>query len=74
VEFAEKVAEKVGKPVSAVGLITEAQQAENILNQGEVSVILIGRAALRDPYWPIHAASELKVDVAWPKQYVRAKL
>ena len=73
VPFAEHIAEKVGKPVATVGLITEAKQAEEILQSGEVSVILIGRAALRDPFWPLRAAAELGVDVLWPVRYQRAK-
>jgi 2,4-dienoyl-CoA reductase-like NADH-dependent reductase (Old Yellow Enzyme family) len=73
VPLAEHIAHKVGKPVAAVGLITEAKQAEQILESGEVSVILIGRAALRDPFWPLRAAAELGVDTIWPVRYQRAK-
>ena len=73
VPFAEHVAEAVGVPVSAVGLITEAQQAESILNSGQVSVVMIGRASLRDPFWALRAASELGVEVEWPVRYARAK-
>lgn len=73
VPFAEHIAEQVGKPVAAVGLITEAQQAEQILQSGELSVIMIGRAALRDPFWPLRTAAELGVDVLWPVRYQRAK-
>jgi 2,4-dienoyl-CoA reductase-like NADH-dependent reductase (Old Yellow Enzyme family) len=73
VPLANHVADRVGKPVAAVGLITEAGQAERILQTTDVSVILIGRAALRDPFWPLRAASELGVDVLWPVRYQRAK-
>ena len=73
VPFAEHVAEAVGVPVSAVGLITEAQQAESILNAGQVAVVMIGRASLRDPFWALRAASELGVEVEWPVRYARAK-
>lgn len=73
VPFAEYVAERIKQPVSAVGQITEAKQAEQILQSGQVDVILIGRASLRDPNWPLRAASELGADVVWPDQYVRGK-
>jgi 2,4-dienoyl-CoA reductase-like NADH-dependent reductase (Old Yellow Enzyme family) len=56
-----------------VGQITDAKQAEQILQSGQVDVILIGRASLRDPYWPLRAASELGVEVNWPEQYERGK-
>ena len=67
------VAERVEEPVSAVGQITEARQAEEILQGGEVEVIMLGRAVLRDPHWPLRAAAELGVEVDWPAQYQRGK-
>jgi 2,4-dienoyl-CoA reductase-like NADH-dependent reductase (Old Yellow Enzyme family) len=71
VPFAKHVSERIKQPVSAVGQITEAKQAEEILQSGQVDVILIGRASLRDPYWPLRAAHELGAEVAWPAQYER---
>lgn len=73
VPFAKQVHQTIDKPVAAVGQITEAKQAEEILQSGEVDVILIGRASLRDPYWPLRAASELGIEVDWPSQYTRGK-
>ncbi|MEO0049362.1 MAG: hypothetical protein RL556_694 [Actinomycetota bacterium] len=74
VGFAENVAEHVGQPVAAVGLITEAKQADLVLESGEIAVALIGRAGLRDPMWPLRAAAELGVEIDyWPAQYARAK-
>lgn len=73
VPFAQYVAERIKQPVSAVGQITDAHQAEDILQSGQVDVILIARASLRDPYWPLRAAHELGVEVAWPNQYERGK-
>ena len=73
VPLSEFVAERVDEPVTAVGQITEPKQAEEILQRGEVEVIMIGRAALRDPHWPLRAAAELGVDVTWPVQYQRGK-
>lgn len=56
---------------ASVGQITDAHQAEEILQAGKVDVILIGRASLRDPYWPLRAAHELGAQVQWPVQYQR---
>lgn len=74
VPFAEQVAQEVSQPVGAVGQITDAQQAENILQDGDVDIILVGRASLRDPNWALRAAHELNVEVDyWPDQYYRGK-
>jgi 2,4-dienoyl-CoA reductase-like NADH-dependent reductase (Old Yellow Enzyme family) len=74
VPLAEFVAEEVEQPVGAVGQITHAHQAEEILQSGAVEVILIGRASLRDPYWPLRAAHELNAELSyWPPQYRRGK-
>ena len=58
-------------PTIAVGLITHPQQAEDILLRGEADLIAIGREALANPMWSLHAAQALKLDVnygLWPKQ------
>lgn len=73
VPLAEYVAERVEEPVTAVGQITEPAQAEEILQRGEVEVIMLGRAVLRDPHWPLRAAAELGEEVHWPMQYQRGK-
>jgi 2,4-dienoyl-CoA reductase-like NADH-dependent reductase (Old Yellow Enzyme family) len=74
VPLAETVADAVSVPVSAVGQITEAAQAEGILQGEKVEVIMIGRAGLRDPYWPLRAAHELGVEIDyWPINYSRGK-
>jgi len=74
VPFAEQVAKSVSEPVAAVGQITDARQAEEILQSGEVDVILVGRASLRDPNWALRAANELGVEIDyWPNQYLRGK-
>jgi 2,4-dienoyl-CoA reductase-like NADH-dependent reductase (Old Yellow Enzyme family) len=70
---AQYIAEHNGDPVSGVGLITTGVQAEKILEETELSVILIGRAALRDPFWPARAAAELGETLPyWPPQYHRS--
>lgn len=73
VPFAESIKKETGFLTGAVGLITDAKQAEDILHQGKADVILLARELLRDPYFPLHAAHELGDDVEWPVQYVRAK-
>ncbi|MEP7086616.1 MAG: NADPH dehydrogenase NamA [Gemmatimonadota bacterium] len=73
VPFAERVRKGTGIPTGAVGLITTAKQADDIIREGKADLVLLAREALRDPYFPLHAAKELGVDVPWPKQYERAK-
>ena len=73
VPFAATIRREVSMPTGAVGMITEAHQAEEILQKGEADVVILARALLRDPYWPFRAAKELSVDFPWPVQYVRAK-
>ncbi|MDE1900911.1 MAG: NADH:flavin oxidoreductase/NADH oxidase [Alphaproteobacteria bacterium] len=72
VPFAEKIRAEAGIATAAVGLITEAQQAEDIVAQGQADAVFLARALLRDPYWPLHAAKTLGVDAEWPPQYHRA--
>lgn len=73
VPFAAAIRERVGIATSAVGLITEAYQAEQIVATGLADAVSMAREFLRDPYWPLHAARQLGVDIAWPPQYLRAK-
>jgi 2,4-dienoyl-CoA reductase-like NADH-dependent reductase (Old Yellow Enzyme family) len=73
VPFAEKIRKDTGIVTGAVGMITEAHQAEEILVTGKADAVLIAREFLRDPYWPRHAAQILGVDIPWPQQYERAK-
>ncbi len=73
VPFAEQIKKETGILTGAVGLLTEAQQMEDILVSGKADLILIARESLRDPYFPLHAAQQLGVDLKWPDQYDRAK-
>jgi 2,4-dienoyl-CoA reductase-like NADH-dependent reductase (Old Yellow Enzyme family) len=73
VPFAAGVRKEAGIATGAVGIITTPQQAEQILQDGQADAILLARELLRNPYWPLHAAHALGVDVAWPIQYARAK-
>ncbi len=72
VPFAEAIRREAGIPTMAVGLISDATQAEQIISLGQADVVCLARAMLRDPYWPRHAAKELKVEMRWPDQYLRA--
>ncbi|MGZ4499301.1 MAG: NADH:flavin oxidoreductase/NADH oxidase [Nocardioidaceae bacterium] len=74
VQFARRVREEAGVASGAVGLITEAKQAEEIVAEGAADVVLLARALLRDPHWALRAAHELGATVDWPKQYERAAL
>ncbi|MHB8839723.1 MAG: oxidoreductase, partial [Gemmatimonadaceae bacterium] len=56
----------------AVGMITEAAQADEIIATGKADVVLLAREMLRDPYWPLHAAQALEKPGRWPAQYLRA--
>jgi 2,4-dienoyl-CoA reductase-like NADH-dependent reductase (Old Yellow Enzyme family) len=73
VPLAEQIRREAGIPTMAVGLITEPDQAEAILREGEADLIALARELLRSPYWPLQAANALGVDLAWPDQYARAK-
>ena len=74
VPFAAAIRARAGIATGAVGMITEPAQAEEIVANGHADVVLLARALLRDPYWPLHAAKALAVDPPWPVQYLRAKL
>jgi 2,4-dienoyl-CoA reductase-like NADH-dependent reductase (Old Yellow Enzyme family) len=74
VPFAREVREVSGLPVSAVGLITEPSQAEQVLADGSADVVMLARAAIREPAWPLRAAHELGVppnDAPYPPQHTR---
>lgn len=73
VGFAKAVKKATGSPVIGVGLITEPEQAEAILEAGEADAIAIGRTALYDPHWPWHAAAKLGAEVEAPKPYWRSQ-
>jgi 2,4-dienoyl-CoA reductase-like NADH-dependent reductase (Old Yellow Enzyme family) len=73
VPFSAKIKNESGIATGAVGLITEAEQAELILEKGEADLIVMARELLRDPYFPLHAAHQLNDTISWPVQYERAK-
>ncbi len=72
VPFAARVKAETALPVAAVGLITDAEQAEKILANGEADAVLLGRELLRNPSWARGAARELGGEVRVPEQYHRS--
>ena len=66
-------AKKTGILTGAVGIITNARQAEDILQKQHADLIIIGREFLRNPYFVLNAASETGDEIVWPNQYLRAK-
>ncbi|WLW57120.1 NADH:flavin oxidoreductase/NADH oxidase [Streptomyces sp. YU58] len=72
VPFAARVKAEAPLPVAAVGMITEAEQAEKIIANDEADAVLLGRELLRNPSWARHAARELGGDVRVPEQYHRS--
>lgn len=72
VPFSARIRDKANIPTCAVGLITDARQAQAILESGEADLIAMARELLRDPYFPRRAAAELGVEIVAPKQYQRA--
>lgn len=73
VPYAQRIKAEVGLPTIAVGLITEPEQAEAIVAQGEADAVGLARAMLYDPRWPWHAAAKLGARVQAPAQYLRCQ-
>jgi 2,4-dienoyl-CoA reductase-like NADH-dependent reductase (Old Yellow Enzyme family) len=72
VPFAERIRREVGVMTAAVGLIETKEQAEEILARNRADLVLMAREFLREPYWPLRAAREMKHKISWPVQYHRA--
>jgi len=70
--FAERVRREADILTGAVGLITDPEQANQIVRSSQADLVLLARQMLRDPYWPLHAAQVLKVPLEPPVQYLRA--
>ncbi|MGR3810966.1 NADH:flavin oxidoreductase/NADH oxidase [Jiulongibacter sp. NS-SX5] len=73
VPFAEQIKKEAGVATAAVGLITDAHQANQIVEEEKADLIFIGRESLRDPNFPLRAAHDLGVAIEWPVQYERGK-
>lgn len=74
VAFAKTIHEETGARVNAVGMITTGEQAEAILQDGDVEAVMIGRSMLGNPRWPLQAAQDLGDEIPWAKQYERGFL
>ena len=72
VPFSEQIRRGANMATAAVGLITETAQANEIIQGGRADMVFMAREFLRDPYWPLHAAAELGMNVDAPVQYGRA--
>ena len=73
VPFAERIRREAGIATGAVGLVLDAEQAERLVADGQADVVLLGRAMLRNPYFPQHAARTLeREELPVPVQYERA--
>jgi 2,4-dienoyl-CoA reductase-like NADH-dependent reductase (Old Yellow Enzyme family) len=73
IDFAQRIKHDTGMPTIGVGLITEAGQAERILEQGQADMVALARAMLFDPRWPWHAAAQLGAQASAPPQYWRSQ-
>lgn len=74
VPYAARVRKEANIRTAAVGLITEPEQAEAIVRDGDADIVLLGRELLRNPYWPLQAAHILGAEIDyWPLQYLRGK-
>jgi len=72
VQYAEAIKANVDILTGAVGLITQPEQAEEIIANRRADVVLLGRELLRNPYWPIHAQKQLDGTSSIADQYLRA--
>lgn len=72
VPFAARIRREAGIATAAVGVITQPQQAEDILARGDADLVFLARALLRDPYWAQSASELVDSQSRWPIQYARA--
>jgi 2,4-dienoyl-CoA reductase-like NADH-dependent reductase (Old Yellow Enzyme family) len=69
VPFAAAIRDRAGIMTGAVGMITEAAQANSIIRSSQADLVFLAKQMLRDPYWALHAALDLDQDAPWPVQY-----
>ncbi len=74
VPFAAAVRSRAGIATGAIGLINSPDMAEQIVAGGQADLVVMARAFLNDPYWPLHAAKALKAKIPWPSQYERGDI
>jgi NADPH2 dehydrogenase len=73
VQFADAIRRETGLPTIAVGMISDAKHAEEIVASGKADMVALGRGMLYDPRWGWHAAAELGGEVEAPPQYWRSQ-
>jgi 2,4-dienoyl-CoA reductase-like NADH-dependent reductase (Old Yellow Enzyme family) len=71
--MAQDIRKATGLPTIAVGLITDAKQAEDIVASGKADMVALARGMLYDPRWGWHAAAELGGEITAPPQYWRSQ-
>jgi 2,4-dienoyl-CoA reductase-like NADH-dependent reductase (Old Yellow Enzyme family) len=71
--MAQQIRETTGLPTIAVGLITEPEQAQAIIESGQADFVALARGMLYNPRWPWHAAAKLGAQVQVPKQFWRSQ-
>jgi 2,4-dienoyl-CoA reductase (NADPH2) len=69
VPFADAIREQAGIMTGAVGLITEAHQADEVVTSGAADLVFLAREMLREPYWALKAQQALNQEPSWPTQY-----
>jgi 2,4-dienoyl-CoA reductase-like NADH-dependent reductase (Old Yellow Enzyme family) len=74
VPFAAAVRSRADIATGAIGLINSPEMAEQIIASGQADLVVMARAFLNDPYWPLHAAKALKAKIPWPPQYERGDI
>ncbi len=74
VPFAAAVKSRAGIATGAVGMISKPEMAEEIVASGQADIVVMARAFLNDPYWPLHAAKALNTQFPWPPQYQRGDI
>ena len=73
VYFAERIRKETGLLTGGVGMITSPEQSDHIIRTGQADIVFLAREMLRDPYFALRAADQLRQEGPWPKQYMRAK-
>lgn len=73
VPFSDRIRNDAGIATGTVGLVTDAQQADELVRTGKADVVIMGRELLRNPYFPLEAAHQLGQEIAWPEPYLRGK-
>ncbi len=75
IPFAQRIKKEANILTGGVGLITTAEQAEQIISEGQADIVLLAREMLRDPYWPMHAAKKLNVEITdFPKSIFESEI